>query len=252
MINYNKQIIMQYKELKEKSGSGNIILIQQEYAKYLKTLNFLLDNGYIESLNIGEDYLFVKTEAFDDFESNFSNDIKSFNEVTTNTDNSININGDIILNSGDKNKISMTDNDEKSNNILEGIFQNIMSNAIWYFITFILVLLGSMSVFNSSVQNEITPISTEQATTSYILPQKYRIEQYEKIDIKVFPLEQVRSISFSSQTSNENFGPFEMEDKGDFWYFYADFYVTGIHSLKATITKTDGTVLDIYEEVTVY
>lgn len=75
MTKEQERIINQYKELKNFSKSHNIDLNDRENTKYLKTLEHLIRCEYIQSLDIGEGNMYIKCDAFDDFEKNYREEI---------------------------------------------------------------------------------------------------------------------------------------------------------------------------------
>lgn len=75
MTHEQRIILKQYNELKTLSGSNNISLSEKNNTKYLKTLKFLETKKYIQSLNVDGGSMYIKNEAFDDFEENYREEI---------------------------------------------------------------------------------------------------------------------------------------------------------------------------------
>lgn len=68
-------ILKHYNELKVLGDNECIHLSDKLNTKYLKILNFLEEKGYIRNLHIDGGSMYIKCEAFDDFEENYREEI---------------------------------------------------------------------------------------------------------------------------------------------------------------------------------
>lgn len=82
-----KKILKQYRELKEKSKESNITLTEKENVKFKNTIDFLINHEYVSSFEVSKGFMYIKSDAFDDFELNFNDEINSISDSSENENN---------------------------------------------------------------------------------------------------------------------------------------------------------------------